>query len=102
MLWKWKKKYTSLLKDHTDLLNKWGHVTLTLDLPEDASTGAALQAIAKLRRDMKCEHSHTFKMDVPEGTHWYSYGNDKGPHPGGLQVVGCYVCGAVWCRNYRE
>ena len=51
-------------------------------------------------RRLSCEHSHTFRVDMPEGTPWYSHGTKMGPHPGGLQMIGCYKCGKVWCRDW--
>lgn len=52
-------------------------------------------------RTVKCNHSHIFRWNLPPDTPWYSHGVRKGAHPGGLQIVGCYICGKVWCRDYR-
>lgn len=45
-----------------------------------------------------CDHSHTFKTDVDRAT-WYYKGEKKGEHES-IQLVGCYKCGKVWCRDY--
>ena len=49
----------------------------------------------------RCQHSHTFRWSLPLGTHWYSDGKRMGIHHGGLQIIGCYICGKVWCCDYR-
>ena len=43
------QKYTSLLEDHVDLLNKWGQLASLFDLPADCSGGAMRDAIARLK-----------------------------------------------------
>lgn len=59
-----------------------------------------LRRLRIMLRRWCCEHSHTFKIDLPNETRWYSHGKQKGPHGPGLQLLGCYVCGKVWCRDY--
>lgn len=53
------------------------------------------------RKQQECEHTHTFRFNLPEGTPWYSHGKCKGVHSGGLQIIGCYICSKVWCLDYR-
>ena len=52
------------------------------------------------RPEPVCDHSHSFVVDLPPETNWYSSGNRKGPHGPGLQIMGCYKCGKVWCRDF--
>lgn len=59
-----------------------------------------LKAIKGFIRTMRCKHTHTFRFNLPENTPWYSSGVKKGAHSG-LQVVGCYICGKVWCRDHE-
>ncbi len=50
-------------------------------------------------RQLFCEHTHTFKLNIPEA-HWFdNAGVDKGRH-GQLQLRGCYICGKVWVVDY--
>jgi len=50
-------------------------------------------------RQLFCEHTHTFRLSIPEA-HWFdSTGIDKGQH-GQPQLRGCYICGKVWVVDY--
>ena len=53
----------------------------------------------KLKKTETCDHSHTFVWDVPDGAHWDSRKATMGTQR--LQILGCYTCGKVWCRNFR-
>jgi len=60
--------------------------------------------VAKVKiiaRPWACPHSHTFHVPLPKQTQWYSFGKPMGPHDS-LELVGCYVCGKVWCRDWKS
>ena len=83
----------------THLENRWGRVTNALGLPEDSSASAVLDTV--LNRDDDCRHTHTFRYDLPKDMPWYnSDGKISGVHDA-LQLVGCYICGKVWCRDFK-
>ena len=56
--------------------------------------------IKQFCRQLFCEHTHTFRMNIPDNVPWFdNEGTNKGRH-GQLQLRGCYICGKVWVIDY--
>jgi len=55
--------------------------------------------IKQFSRQLFCEHTHTFRLDIPDADWFNSEDENKGYH-GSLQLRGCYICGKVWVVDY--
>lgn len=58
--------------------------------------------IKRFWRSLMCKHNRTFSFyPDAEQTFWGSQGKQKGPH-NGVKIEGCFICGAVLCRDFME
>jgi len=68
-----------------------------------ASSAWLCRLVAKAKRIARhwlCPHSHTFHLALGKDVRWSFQGKPMGPH-NGIELVGCYVCGKVWCRDWK-
>jgi hypothetical protein len=56
-----------------------------------------LARLRRLRRELMCKHTHTFRLDLKDAR-WYSSGEVKCYHHS-LALEGCYLCGQCWVRD---
>ncbi len=47
-----------------------------------------------------CEHTHTFRYQIPPDALWYSYGKKQG-NIDSLVLEGCYLCGKITMRDWK-
>jgi len=48
-----------------------------------------------------CRHTHVWRRKVSADTVWYLNGENRGSIPDGFEMVGCLICGKVWCEDTK-
>ncbi len=60
-----------------------------------------LRLLRRLRKCCRfrcyCKHTHVFRWKLPRSVEWYLHGENKRMLPKGFELVGCLLCGKVWC-----